>query len=101
MNAFKEAVYLTILVVILGLMGFIVFHVSDVVESLARVERDLSSPKIARTSVMHGYFVDQQNPKNSGLRMIRVARDGTLLVMPLMPPKPPEKAEVPKDAPSK
>lgn len=87
MNAFKEAVYLTILVVILGLMGFMVFHVSDIVEKLDKLDRDITSPKIARTSVMHGYYVNQQNPENSGLRMIRVARDGTLIMLPMMPPK--------------
>ena len=97
MNAFKEAIYITIMVTILALMALAVISLEKAVDRMVKIEESINSPRIARTSVMHGFYQDQRDPKKSGLRMIRVWKDGTLVVMPLMPPQVPEK----KNAPSK
>jgi hypothetical protein len=93
-NSIAEIITATVAVAILILMILLIIGLG---ERMDKIEKALTTPTIARTSVIHGFFQDQQNPKNSGLRMIRVARDGTLVVLPLMPPKVPEK----KDAPGK
>jgi hypothetical protein len=84
----------------IGILVLMILLLLGLDDSLKKIEAKLDSPAIPRTSVIHGFYQDQRDPKNSGLRMIRVARDGTLVVMPLMPPKTP-KAPEKKDDPGK
>ena len=85
---------------ILALLVMITIGLNNAMDSLGehldKIQESLDTPKIARTSVIHGYHYDLQNPKNSGLKMIRTARDGTMLVMPLAPPTPEKKDASPK-----
>ncbi len=55
---------------------------SDVISKLEEINKkfEMLDPKIPKMSAMHGYYMDPEDQRNNGFRMVRVNKKGFIIL---------------------